>query len=305
MDDSKENPFDMSSAVNTWMKFMGQVWGPMFNQTVQQTADQWSGSFGKPESEAQSRRDAVPKGHTTVAAALKNWQAMVNALTTPESVEALLKGSGAMPEVLLKLAQNFLSGYLELQQKAIQGLGRLGQTTEAYKFEDVDENIFRMWTDIYEKEFRQFLQVPQLGLLRSYQEKMGKVADKYVYFQSTISEFLRMLGLPFNRSLHVMHEKLAEMAEQGSLPDDTKDYYNLWIKVLEGHFMTLFQTPEYVETLSRTVNSLAEFVTARDAALEDMIGTLPVAKKSDMDDMNREIYELKKRLRKLERRNKV
>jgi hypothetical protein len=50
--------------------------------------------------------------------------------------------------------------------------------------------------------------------------------------------------------------------------------------VLEGHFMTLFQTPEYVDTLTRTVNALADFSAARDAAFEDMLGALPVAKKA-------------------------
>jgi polyhydroxyalkanoate synthesis regulator phasin len=74
------------------------------------------------------------------------------------------------------------------------------------------------------------------------------------------------------------------------------------LKVLEGHFMTLFQTPEYVNTLGRTVTSLAEFSAARDEALEDVLKMFPVARKSDMDDLAREVYELKKRLRKLEKK---
>ena len=64
---------------------------------------------------------------------------------------------------------------------------------------------------------------------------------------------------------------MSEMAQGGELPDDTKGYYNLWVKVLEGHFMTLFQTPEYVDTLTRTVNALADFSAARDSALEDIL----------------------------------
>ena len=102
--------------------------------------------------------------------------------------------------------------------------------------------------------------------------------------------------------MQVMQEKLTEMAEQGTLPADTKEYYNMWIKVLEGHFMTLYQNPEYVETLGRTINDLAEFTEARDAALEDMIGLLPVATKSDVDELSRELYEMKKRVRRLERK---
>jgi polyhydroxyalkanoate synthesis regulator phasin len=209
-----------------------------------------------------------------------------------------------MPEVLLKLAQTSMGSLIELQHNVLQRLGRLGESVEAYQFQDIDENMFRVWTDIYQKEFQQFFQIPQLGLMRTYQEKANQVADKYNLFQSTLSEFLNLLGLPFNRSMQVMQEKLGEMAENGELTDDTKVYYNMWVKVLEGHFMTLFQTPEYVETLTRTVNALADFSAARNAALEDMLSALPVARKTEMDDMARELFELKKRLRRLEKAQK-
>jgi class III poly(R)-hydroxyalkanoic acid synthase PhaE subunit len=296
MNERRDDPFGMNSAMTTWMKSMGQFWGQMVNQS----ADQWSAASENPATGSQSENRRAPKGQAAMAAALKNWQAMANALTTPESMESVLKGGGAMPDLLMKLAQTALGSFLGLQQEMIQRLGRLGESTEAYKFEDIDENIFRLWSELYEKEFRQFLRIPQLGLMRSYQEKAGAVADKYALFQANLSEFLRMLGLPFNRSIEVMQGKLGEMAESGSLPNDTKAYYNLWVKVLEGHFMTLYQTPEYVQTLGKTVNSLAEFAAARDAAVEDLLSMLPVAKKSEMDDLARELYELKRRLRKLE-----
>ena len=82
-----------------------------------------------------------------------------------------------------------------------------GESTQAYQFQDIDENINRIWTDIYEKEFRQFFQIPQLGLMRTYQEKANQAVDKYNLFQSTLSEFLSLLGLPFTRSVQVMQEK--------------------------------------------------------------------------------------------------
>ncbi len=302
MNGSKENSFDMNEAVNAWMKFAADVWGPMVGQMVKQTTDLWSGGTNKADTDFKFGQGGTAKSQAAMAAALNNWQAMATALSSTESAEALLKGSGAMPEILLKLGQTSFSGFLQLQQKLMERVSRLGESTEAYKFEDIDENIFRMWTDIYENEFRQFLHVPQLGLLRVYQEKVSEAADKYALFQASLSEFLRMLGLPFYRSMQVMQEKLVEMTEQGTLPGDTKEYYNLWVKVLEGHFMTLYQNAEYVETLGRTINNLAEFAAARDAALENMIGMLPVAKKSDVDELSRDLYEMKKRLRRLERK---
>ena len=37
--------------------------------------------------------------------------------------------------------------------------------------------------------------------------------------------------------------------KQESFPEDPKAYYQMWIKILEGHYMTLFQSPDYVKTL--------------------------------------------------------
>jgi len=296
MNKKNEDPLGMATMLTTWMKSMNDLWGGM--------AGQWGASPGQQQAGTEAGSGATSKIQAAMAAALKNWQSMAGAMAAPESMSALFKGSGAMPEVLLKLAQTSMGSLMELQQNMLQRLGRMGESVEAYQFQDIDENMFRAWTDIYKKEFQQFFRIPQLGLMRTYQEKANQAADKFNLFQSTLSEFLNLLGLPFNRSMQVMQEKMGEMAEKGELTDDTKVYYNMWVKVLEGHFMTLFQTPEYVETLTRTVNALAEYSAARNAALEDMLSALPVAKKTEMDDMARELYELKKRLRRLEKAKK-
>lgn len=290
MNEKIEDPFGMTSMVNTWMKSVGDLWGNL--------SDQWAADQNRQQPEAEA--DSGTKAQAAMEAAMKNWQTMAGAMATPESMTALLKGGGAMPEVLLKLAQSTMGSFMEMQESMIQRVGRMGESVKAYQFQDIDENLFRAWSDVYEKEFQRFFQIPQLGLLRTYQEKANRVSDKFNVLQSTLSEFISMLGLPFNRSIRVMHEKVSQMAEKGELPEDTKDYYNMWIRVLEGHFMTLYQTPEYVETLARTINALADFTAARDAAWEDLLSQLPVAKKTDMDDLAREIYELKKRLRRLE-----
>jgi polyhydroxyalkanoate synthesis regulator phasin len=294
MNEQTDTPFDMTTMFNTWTKSMGDMWGLM--------ADTATAAAEKKPADDSTRSRATPNAQQTMAAALKNWQTMAKAMSSPESMTAMAKGSGAMPEMLMQLAQTSLSSVMELQQNLIQRLGRVGDSVESFKFEDLDENIFRLWSDIYDREFRRFFHIPQLGLMREYQEKACQAADKYNVLQSNLAEFLRMLGLPFSRSMQVMQEKLVDLAEKGELSDDTQVYYQMWVKVLEGHFMTLFQTPEYVEALARTVNAAADFTAARDAALEDLLGTLPVARKTEVDEMARELYELKKRLKKLEKK---
>lgn len=296
MDEKNEDAFDFQALAGIYTDAMNTFWKGMAGSMAAPAADR------PPADDAGDDAKTPLTGVAAMGKALKNWQTLASAMSAPGSVDSLLKGAGAMPEVLAQLAQNALGSLMELQQKTVESAGRIGESVEAYRFDNIDENLFRVWSDIYEKEFRQFFRIPQLGLMRTYQEKLNTAVDAYNRFESTYAEFLRLLTLPFGHALAVLQDQMGEMAEKGELPEDTQIYYRMWIKILEGHFMTLFQTTEYNQILGKTVSSLAEFSTAKDAVLEDMLGALPVASRTELDDLAREVYELKKRIRRLEKR---
>jgi polyhydroxyalkanoate synthesis regulator phasin len=99
----------------------------------------------------------------------------------------------------------------------------------------------------------------------------------------------------------VLQEQVEEMADRGEMPDDSKTLYQLWIKILEGHYMKLFQSPEYVETLGKTLDTMAEFSSAKNEVLEDFLGTFPIPTQSEVDALYRELHRLKRRIRELEK----
>lgn len=297
MEDKTKDPLGIESMVNTWTQSMNDIMGTM--------SQIWSASQPAHQSGQQAgQQDKKNPGNHSMAAmmaALKNWQTMASAMATPEATASLFKGVGTMPEIFVSFAQAVMGSLSELQKKMGQSAGRLGESVDVYRFEKLDENIFRVWTEIYEKEFQKFFQIPQLGLTREYQEKINQMMDKYHLSQASQAEFLRLLSLPFQRTLGVMQEKIAALAETGQLPEDSNGYYQMWIKILEGHFMTLFQTPEYIESLTKTIGCVSRFSKAKNAVIEDMIKDLPIAPKSEMDDLARELYELKRRIHKLEK----
>jgi class III poly(R)-hydroxyalkanoic acid synthase PhaE subunit len=283
-----------------WTQSMTEMWGGMlrlwFPGDSPPTPGDQDAAYGK-------GRGTAERVRTSVEAALKNWEALSAAMSAPESLQTLFQGAGAMPEMLAKLAQTSFNGFLEMQQKIVERAARLGEHVDAYTFTDIEDNLFRSWTEMYEKEFSRFFQIPKLGLAREYQERITRAIDAYNRHQATLNEFLRLLALPVSRSFGVLQEQVAELAEKGELPEDGRTYYDMWIKVLEGHYMTLFQTPEYVETLGRTLSSLSAFQTARNAVIEDMLRGLPVPVQSEIDELYEEVHRLKRRLRTLEKAN--
>lgn len=291
MNDNKPDATGTAAMMADWIKFVTDFWGGQSQMWHQPHAAL------DPASQKSGAHDA----RSALDAAIRNWQAVSAAMSAPESMESLLKGAGAMPEMLAKMAQNTVDGYIQLQHKWLERCGRIGETVEAYSFERLDENMFRAWIDIYETEFRKFFNIPQLGLARGYQEKLNQAADKYNIYHSTLAEFVRVLSLPLSHSVAVMQEKLGEMAEKGALPDDSQKYYQLWIKILEGHYMKLFQSPEYNRILANTLNAISDFSASKDAVVQDMLSVLPIPSRREIDDLERELYLLKKRIQTLEK----
>lgn len=283
------SPNDLAAA---WMKIAFDFWGAMGKMGL------FSGAPPAPES------SAAPTGRFEEfwSSSSKLWDASAKAMSEPGFFELLQKGFQAVPDVSMRLAQTAVDGFLEFQKRWADRMQKLGASSEPYRFNDLDREFLNRWTDLYQKEFRQFLNVPQLGLTKFYQEKINQALDKYHFFQAAMAEFLHLLSMPVDKSFRVMQEKLAELTQAGQLPGDLKPYYQMWIKILEGHYMSLFQSGQYTETMARVINAFNEFLAARNQVLEDALKLLPVCTHRDMDEVNREVYQLKRRIRVLEKR---
>ncbi len=296
MNHDKDHGADYGSLLETWMKMAGEFW-----KSVASPDASSSDTYGMPK----GFREKTPnKFQESFESNLKMWSTMSSVLSEPRAMDAVTKGAAAVPEIITRTIGSAWEGYFRLQQQIMERLGRIGQDTEAFKFEKLDENIFRVWSDIYERELSPFFKVPQLGLTRFYQERLDDTLDKYHTFQISFAEFLRLLYLPMEKSARVLQQKLEELTKEGTLPESSQDYYRLWIRILEGHYMTLFKSPEYAESLRDTLNTFEDYLAARELILEDFLQSVPVPTTREMDELYREIYELKKKVKRLEKNQK-
>jgi polyhydroxyalkanoate synthesis regulator phasin len=206
-----------------------------------------------------------------------------------------------LPDVFMKITEATWDACFEMQKKTIERAGKIGQRAEAYQFDSVDQELFKSLKEIYEQELRQFFYTPQLGLTRSYQAKFNQFLDKLNVMHIVAMEFMALLYLPFEKSFKVVQQQLDDLAKEGKLPKETKEYYNMFIKVLEGHYMTLFKSPEYKKTLSAVFDHLSEFIISKNEVLQDMLQALPVPTYKEMDELYKDLHILKKRVKHLER----
>ncbi|MBT8366182.1 MAG: hypothetical protein KJP23_15895 [Deltaproteobacteria bacterium] len=296
MNETKQENTGAETLLATWLKTATEFWGSM--------ARTWANgpdTSAAADTAAASKKNAAQRTQESLQGALKTWLALSSVISDPDTLDDQLKGVQGLPEVLSRLVQSGWDGYFQLQQQWLQRVERIGKTTEAYKFENLDQNVFALWNELYEKEFRQFLHLPQLGLTRFYQERAGRAVDEFNIFQAKVAEFLHIFFLPMEKSNKVMQDKLTEMAEAGELPDDSKAYYQMWIKILEGHYMTLFKSPEYADAMGQTLNALEDYKMTAEQVIEDILEMFPVPTQKDMDELYKEIYLLKKKVTALEK----
>lgn len=234
-------------------------------------------------------------------ASFRLWETSARTMATPAAMTSLIKGLQTVPDISTRFMQTSIEGVVELQKRWADRLKKSGSATQAYSFDDLDSAFLNRWTDIYKKEIQQYLNIPQLGLTKFYQEKLNQTLDKHNLFQAALAEFLHLLGIPLEKSMGVLQTQLSELAEKGTLSEDSREYYQLWIKILEGHFMTLFKSPEYTQALGKTIEAMNQFLTSRNDVLEDLLKSFPVPTHKDMDALYEDLHQLKRRIRALEK----
>lgn len=288
-DESKQPPFNENS-VFPWLKTAADMWLNLAKSVP-------------PQSDTALRTQTAVQNRFTqqLETNLNLLKSFTRMMSEPESMSAAANSVTALPEILLKMAKSGFDAAAQIQNHLVEKTGRIGKRTEAYNFDNLDQEIFRALTEVYEKEMRQYLKIPPLGLTRFYQERFNDLLDKHNLFETNMAEFLSILYLPMEKSFKVLSEKLQQMAEEGNLPKDPKESYGMWLKILEGHYMNLFKSKEYTDALHRTLNKLEDFIIAKNETMRDFLQLLPVVTHKDMDDLYKEFHALKKRVRELEK----
>ena len=286
----KANP-DLQTIIRQWLK------------TGSPSGAETEPGSGERSSEQGQKAQAERLSKDAYFSMMRTFQAVSSAMSEPPVLDALFRSANILPDIVSTFVITGLKGYFALQQQIIDKMGKIGSHTDAYSFDNIDQEALRVWSEIYKNEIRQYFNVPQLGLSRLYQERVNQALDKFNIFSSALAEFLQLLSLPFEKSFRVLQEKIEDLTRTGSLPEDSRGYYQMWVKILEGHFMTLFQSPEYNKSLGETMTALEDYISARNRILQDMLQSMPVPTRKEMDDLYKEIYLLKKKVRDLEKAN--
>lgn len=272
-----------------WIKWTMDCWDAMAHMGPGLNGVSGGGGGSSPE---------APALADSWLSSLNLWQAFFSLLTEPETVAAVFRGIKAPPEIVLRMAQAGWGGYFHLHRQWLEGWNKEKAPASDQNFADLEKDIFKICNDLYEDDFRRLLNMPHLRLTHLTQERLNWATEKFNQFQAAVAEFIYMLYQPVKKSLRAM-EGVGGKGRQENPPKDFKEYYKGWLKILEGHYMTLFQSAEFTRTLAHTLIALQDFAMAKDALMAEVMEALSLPSRRDLDAIYREMYLLKKSLKEM------
>jgi hypothetical protein len=286
MPESNGTSIDPTTMFNTWMKSVNDLWSnPASAFTPPET----------PDKTAEAKTSDANFWQT----GMDTWQSIASAINLPPSIPSA--DIGTFSDMFTKMTQPVFSNITQMihqwQNQSIKSVDYL----KPFNFETIDTDVLEIWKKLYDNEFRKFFQSPQLGLNREHQEKAARFMDRFNILQSTMAEFLNFLSIPFKKAGTDFQNKIAELSKNNKLPKDTNGYYLIWLKILEGHYMILFQSPDYILCLGKTISASAAYTRAKKDLVNDLLQQLSIPSSEQMDSVYKELHGLKKRLKNLEK----
>lgn len=282
--------------VSSWMNMATTFWDNAAK--VQDPGGVPPGNHGNEDSQ-ETKHNKAHKNFETWQTTCKNLTSFLKLMTRPENQESVTKGMGSLYEMLLQMSGDSVEHTMEFQEQFLNTLTAIGQRTKAYNFEEIDQNMFESFRTLYEQEFQKYLQIPQLGLPRFYQERIATLVDKFNLFHFHLSELGYLFSVPIEKTNRVMQEKMEGMIDKGDFFDDTSKGYDEWVKILEGHYMVLLKSEKYTTVLKKTIDSMADYRNARDEVLCHVLKLLPIPTNREMDEVYKELHTVKKQLKAL------
>ena len=217
----------------------------------------------------------------------------------PGAGGGLFPGENLAPQVGLKMAEIWRQGISSLQQAYMKQAAGQSLGPEGFPFAGIDPDAFKTWTDLYEREVRNQFRMPPMGIAREHQERTNRVMEAFNRFQSAMTRFLYLTSLPMEKSLQAMREELSTTVK-GEMPvEEFKALYKKWVGILEEKYMVLQKSKEYIEVMNKAIDAFGAFKSAKSQWMENYLKMMDVPTQREMDDVYRDLYNLKKEVKEL------
>lgn len=170
---------------------------------------------------------------------------------------------------------------------------------EKSTFESTQE-VIDLWLKSYEATIGRLVEMPAMGPAREKSEKLMKGAANVVNLHAAWTDSNSNLLGVLMEAMRKMHEKASAEIGGEITPEKYKDFYRLWIETFSATFKEFFKSGHFASDIGKFTSHLMEFQKYnRELLEENCLKPMNLPTKTEIDEINKEIYLLKKSVKEL------
>ncbi len=169
---------------------------------------------------------------------------------------------------------------------------------------EATKDLFDLWMKMYEASFGRLADAPIVGPTRERAEKARGNYETAIRLYSSWLESSASFQSVFLEATRKTREKIvAEVGQEGLKTESYRDFYNTWMETYSETFKEFLKSKYFAEDLSKlTSNSMDYTRSNREMLEENLLKPMNLPTRSELDEIDKELYELKKSQKELAKR---
>ena len=171
------------------------------------------------------------------------------------------------------------------------------------------KHVSLFWTDLLHLMSGKPIALSSVGPMRNYANDLKKVVaetidsyDDMVEFNEKLTEYYKQLSDTWTEAQKKVDAKVP------SIPQDVEHleaYKRVWIDIFENDFTGLFDSEKFGENYGKMVSAELGLAKHWENILNVMLQSMKLPTRKEVDEVYKELHELRKRVSKLEKNESV
>lgn len=192
---------------------------------------------------------------------------------------------------------NMMNGYQQMRQMAANSMPWLNGT-------EFFGNMLNGYNSLYNMMSNTVAPIARLMTPNQYTKSMMEwqdIANRMMVYNIKNSELQYLMYLQGTKVMDNLAENVMQKIQEGQEINSIMALYQEWMNISDKTFVQLFESDAYSQLMAEVSALQLKLRKDVEVQLEKMMVGMPVATRSEMDELYKTIYDLKKQVRQLEK----
>jgi polyhydroxyalkanoate synthesis regulator phasin len=189
-----------------------------------------------------------------------------------------------------------MKGYNQMREMMQKNMGNNGSQI----FGNI-QSTYGNWQKQMNEAFAPFTKMMTPNQQTKAMQDWNGISDRIMAYNLKNAELQYMVYTQGAKVMDKLAENMAKKMQEGKEVSSIVDLYQEWMNISDKVYVSLFESTEYSELMAEVGAMQMKLKKDIELQTEKMLKDIPVATRSELDEVYKTIYDLKKQVRQLEK----